>query len=357
MADITEYKCPACGGTMEFDSNLQKMKCPYCDTVMEVSEYQKLQEEQEEAKNKDPWHNQSTTTWEEKDGMRIYLCQSCGGEILADETTSATTCPFCGNRVTMKEQFSKDLKPDYVIPFKFDKKYAKGAYVSHLQGKSFLPKCFKEENHIDEMKGLYVPFWVFDIDVNANIKYNAQQIRSWRSGDKEYTETSYFSIHREGSVSYQHIPTDSSKKMDDTLMEAIEPYNFKEAVPFQTAYLAGYLADRYDVDTSETIDRAKERVEKGTEKLFQNTVNGYDLVQKKSGIVNVTNAKYWYTLYPVWILNTTWKGEKYTFAMNAQTGKFVGDLPVDYQAFTRFVIGFGCILSILVVAITYFMFH
>ncbi len=357
MADLTEYKCPACGGAMEFDSKLQKMKCPYCDTVMEVDEYQKLQEEQEKAKMKDPWHKQSTHTWEEQDGMRIYVCQSCGGEILADETTGATTCPFCGNKITMTEQFSKDLKPDYIIPFKLDKKYAKEAYIQYLQGKPFLPKCFKEENHIDEMKGIYVPFWIFDIEVNANMQYGAQQIRRWRSGDKEYTETRYFNIHRSGNISYEHIPTDSSKKMDDTLMESIEPYDFKEAQPFQSAFLAGYLADRYDVEIEETIERAKERVKKGTEVAFRNTVNGYDLVQQRFGFVNVDDAKYWYTLYPVWILNTTWKGEKYTFAMNGQTGKFVGNLPADYQAFIKFVVGLGCILSIIVVAITWFIFR
>lgn len=145
MSDITEYKCPACGGAMEFDSKLQKMKCPYCDTVMEVDEYQKLQEEKEKAKTANPWHKQSTHTWEDKDGMRIYICESCGGEILADETTGATTCPFCGNRVTMTKQFSNDLKPDYIIPFKLDKNMQKKHIHNIYKGNHFYQNVLKKK--------------------------------------------------------------------------------------------------------------------------------------------------------------------------------------------------------------------
>ncbi|MDY5957612.1 MAG: hypothetical protein SPJ22_10835, partial [Frisingicoccus sp.] len=174
--------------------------------------------------------------------MRIYSCESCGGEIVADENTGATTCPFCGNRVLMKGQFTGGLKPNFIIPFKLDKKDAKKAYLNHLKGKPFLPKVFKDENHIDEIKGVYVPFWLFDGDVEANISYSAERTSVWESGDTEYTEHEFYMAKRAGSIQYAHIPADGSKKMDDTLMESIEPYDFSEAVDFRTAYLAGFLA-------------------------------------------------------------------------------------------------------------------
>ena len=49
----------------------------------------------------------------------------------------------------------------------------------------------------------------------------------------------------------------------------------------------------------------------------------------KNTSVQVRNGLAKYALYPVWLLNTSYKGEKYTFAMNGQTGKFIGNLPVD----------------------------
>ena len=149
MPEIKEYKCPACGGAMEFDSKSQKMKCPYCDTEISVEEYEARLAEEE------PTFTADENGWnqDEIDNMVIYICQSCGGEITADKNTGATTCPFCGNRVVLKGQFEGALKPDYVIPFKLDKKAAKEAYYKHLTGKAFIPSVFRQENHIDEIVG------------------------------------------------------------------------------------------------------------------------------------------------------------------------------------------------------------
>ena len=357
MSDIMEYKCPACGGAMEFDSKSQKMKCPYCDTEMAVEEFQRTQQGQEAeqtgAAGGGTWQAMGDGQWQEgeTDGMRIYSCESCGGEIVAEESTGATVCPYCGNRVVMKGQFSGDLKPDYIIPFKLDKKDAKAAYQKHLQGKKFLPKIFKSENHIEEIKGVYVPFWLFDADAEANIQYNAEKIRVWETGNMEYTEHEYYQAQRSGGISFKHVPADGSRKMDDTLMESIEPYNFNEAVPFQSAYLAGYVADRYDVNKEERMTRAAERIKESAESSFGKTVQGYHSVTPVSSNVNVYNAQYCYVLYPVWLLNTTWQGNKYTFAMNGQTGKMVGDLPADNGAFWRFVASRGVIIGAIIYAL------
>ena len=354
MSDIMEYKCPFCGGAMEFDSKSQKMKCPFCDSEMSIEEFQQMQQgKQEEPKSTEDggkWEAMGDGKWQEgeTDGMRVYACESCGGEIVADETTGATTCPFCGNRVVMKGQFSGDLKPDYIIPFKLDKKDAKAAYQKHLEGKPFLPKVFKSENHIDEIKGVYVPFWLFDIDAEADIRYDAERVEVWETGDTEYTQHEYFQAQRAGGISFKHVPADGSEKMDDTMMESIEPYEFEDAVPFQPAYLAGYVADRYDVDMEKRMVRAKERVKQSAETAFANTVNGYTTVTQVDSKVNIFNAQYWYALYPVWMLNTTWKGEKFTFVMNGQTGKMVGDLPADKGAFWKYVVSRGVIFGAII---------
>lgn len=356
MSDMREYKCPACGGAMEFDSKAQKMKCPFCDTQMSIEEFEASSAqtgEMEQPQSETDWEAAGGGTWQEDEisGMAVYSCESCGGEITADKTTGATTCPFCGNKVVMKGQFSGALKPDYVIPFKLDKKAAKEAYHKHLEKKAFLPRVFKAGNHIDEMVGVYVPFWLFDVEAQANITYNAERVRTWRQGDIEYTEHEYYQVDRGGGIGFEHIPTDCSRKMDDALMEAIEPYNFKDAVPFRAAYLAGYVADRYDVEMEECMTRATKRIKQSAEDVLRETVKGYQTVTPVNRLVNIMNARYWYALYPVWILNTTWKGEKYTFAMNGQTGKMVGDLPADQGAFWKFVGIRGVLLGAIIYAL------
>lgn len=358
MAALQEYKCPCCGGAIAFDSALQKMKCPYCDTEFEmetlVSYDNELKNEPEENMS---WDDTAGAEWEngETDGLRSYVCKSCGGEIVGDETTAATSCPFCDNPVVMMGQFSGSLKPDYVIPFKIDKKAAKAALKKHYEGKRLLPKVFKDENHIDEIKGIYVPVWLFDADADANIRYKATKVRVWSDQNYDYTETRFYAVSRGGKIGFQCVPVDGSSKMDDTLMESIEPFNFSEAVNFQTAYLAGYLADKYDVDSEQSIGRANERIKKSTENEFAATVQGYATVTPEATSIRLQNGKAKYALYPVWLLNTTWNGEKYVFVMNGQTGKFAGDLPLDKAAYKKWLFGLTGLIGVAIYAISYLM--
>lgn len=355
MDNLLEYKCPCCGGAIEFDSSLQQLKCPYCDTVFDV---ETLKDYDRELKSDNPddnieWDTSANSQWQEgeTDGISVYVCNSCGGEIIADDTTGATKCPFCGNPVVMSRQFAGDLRPDLVIPFKLDKKAAKEKLMQHLSGKKLLPKLFKDENHIDEIKGIYVPFWLFDADANVNIRYKATKVRAWSDRNYRYVETSFFSVLRAGNIGFENIPADGSAKIADELMESIEPYDFSQAVDFQTAYLSGFLADRYDVQADDVVGRINERVKHSAEQAFSSTVNGYSSVVTEHSNIQIDNGKAKYALLPVWILNTTWQGNQYTFAMNGQTGKFVGNLPVDKKAYWKWFGGLTAIYGAAALAI------
>ena len=358
MAVLQEYKCPCCGGAIAFDSTIQKMKCPYCDTEFEMETLQSYDNELKNEPAEDmQWDNSTGAQWQEgeADGLRTYVCQSCGGEIVGDENTAATSCPFCGNPVVMMGQLSGALKPDYVIPFKLDKKAAKAALLKHYSGKRLLPKVFQDQNHIDEVKGMYVPFWLFDADADASIRYRATRVRAWSDRDYDYTETSFFSVTRGGSIGFERVPVDGSARIPDDLMESIEPYDFSEAVDFQTAYLAGYLADKYDVDAEQSIGRANERIKRSTAEAFAATVQGYATVTPEATGIRLRNGRAKYALYPVWFLNTTWQGKQYTFAMNGQTGKLVGDLPLDKAAYKRWLFGLTGAIGAAIFAVSWLL--
>lgn len=349
MATVLEYKCPCCGGKIEFDSNLQQMKCPYCDTTFEVSTLQDYDAALQQEKPDDlQWETQAGSEWEQDESaqMNVYTCSACGGELVADETTAATHCPYCGNPVVLTGRLSGDLKPDYVIPFKLDKEAAKAALRKHMSGKKLLPRLFSDENHLDEVKGVYVPFWLFDADADASLRFRATRTRVWSDSEYNYTETSHFSLVRAGNIAFDHVPVDGSSKMADDLMESIEPFDFSEAVDFQTAYLSGYLADRYDVSAEESIERANARVKKTAEDAFAATASGYSTVVPESSSVRLSNGKAKYALYPVWLLQTSWNGQSFLFAMNGQTGKMVGDLPMDKGAFWKWFAIWTAILGV-----------
>ena len=264
------------------------------------------------------------------------MCDSCGGEIIADVNTGATSCPYCGNPVIVPQKFSGILKPDLVVPFKIDEKQAKEAYKKHLKGKPLLPKFFKDENRINELKGIYVPFWLYDAEVDMAARYRTTRSRTWSDSDYNYTETSYYSVYREGEIGFDNVPVDGSTNIDDVLMESIEPFDIDEAVDFKTAYLAGYLADKYDISAEESKEQANQRMRTSAEMALASTIRGYDSIALESMNMGLNNHTIKYCLLPVYILNTTYKGQKYTFAMNGQTGKLVGDLPVDKGAYAMY---------------------
>ena len=355
MAVLQEYKCPCCDGAIAFDSGIQKMKCPFCDTEFEMEALAAYDSElKNETADDLQWKTADATPWQE-DGIRSYVCKSCGGEIIGDENTAATACPYCGNPVVMMEQFSGTLKPDLVIPFKLDKKAALAALKRHYEGKKLLPKVFKDENHLQEIQGVYVPVWLFDTQAEADVRYRATQVRVWSDSRYDYTQTSYFAVSRSGSLGFERIPVDGSTKMDDTLMESIEPFDHKDAVDFQTAYLAGYLANKYDVDAEESIERANTRVRQSTEEAFAETTQGYTSVIPQYSSIRLRDGKVQYALYPVWLLNTKWNGKTYTFAMNGQTGKLVGDLPMDKALYNKWFFGITAAVSAAAFVISYLL--
>lgn len=355
MAVLQEYKCPCCDGAIAFDSGIQKMKCPFCDTEFEMETLAAYDSELKNETSDDlQWKTSDATPWQE-DGIRSYVCKSCGGEIIGDENTAATACPYCGNPVVMMEQFSGTLKPDLVIPFKLDKKAALAALKRHYEGKKLLPKVFKDENHLQEIQGVYVPVWLFDTQAEADVRYRATQVRVWSDSRYDYTQTSYFAVSRSGSLGFERIPVDGSTKMEDALMESIEPFDHKDAVDFQTAYLAGYLANKYDVDAEESIERANTRVRKSTEEAFAETTQGYTTVIPQHSSIRLRDGKVQYALYPVWLLNTKWNGKTYTFAMNGQTGKLVGDLPMDKALYNKWFFSITAAVSAAAFAISYLL--
>jgi len=348
MTSLQEYKCPCCDGAIAFDSTLQKMKCPFCGTEFDVETLSSYGEDlQNDGVDEMNWTQTAGTSWQEseQEKMRVYTCNSCGGEIVCDDTTAATSCPYCSNPVVMTGQLAGNLRPDYVIPFKIDKAGAIEALKNHYKGKTLLPKVFKDENRINEVKGIYVPFWLFDADVDAGIRYKATRLRMWSDSRYDYTETSFYSVVRDGSIGFERVPVDGSEKMDDALMESLEPFDFSQAVDFQSAYLAGYLADKYDVDEKQSEVRANERIKKSTEQAFASTVVGYSSVIPASSNIKLKGGSAKYALYPVWLLNTVWNGEKYTFAVNGQTGKTVGNLPMDKGLYIRWLLGIGVAAS------------
>jgi len=330
---IKEYKCPNCGGAVKFDSSTQKMKCPYCDAEFEMTAIEEYQKELAvPANDKVDWKSKSEVqAWEgsELNDLSMGSCPSCGAELIGDKNTVAMVCPCCGNSQIVSRRLSGLLKPNYLIPFKLEKKSAVEALKKFYQGKRLLPDSFKHENNVNNIQGIYVPFWLFDAKAKAHIRYKATRTTFWSDSNYNYTKTDYYSVVRDGSMGFEKVPADGSEKMDDAYMDAIEPFDYSQIKDFQTAFLSGYSAEKYDVSAEKSKERAGQRIKTTIENEFARSVSGYASVMKESSSVNVESAAVSYALFPVWILNTKYRNVNFQFIMNGESGRLVGKLPVD----------------------------
>ncbi len=354
--NTVQYKCPNCGGELTFKPKEQKFGCDYCDSFFTEAEIARLYEEvnKQAEENADP----DAQTLENEDdysdfenGTLLYECNSCGAQIIAEETSAATFCYYCHNPVVLAGRLTGEFRPNYVIPFTIPREKALDDFKKWCRKRWFLPSDFKSEQQLEKMSGVYVPFWLTSCDANADLSCIGEKRRSWTSGDYRITETSEFAVKRSGLFPFSRVPADGSKKIDDELMNAIEPYNYGEIRNFSMQYLSGFLAEKYDVKWESVVDGAKTRIHNGCKEKLRQTVTGYDAIKAEQINVAYTKLTKEYALLPVWFMNYHHNGKTYSFAVNAQTGKLAGTPPLSLPKLLGFCAGLLVILAVIITLI------
>ena len=380
---VTNYQCPACTGPLHYSAKSGKLECDYCDSSFDVAEIEALyaRKEAEAAAAKQAADAKAEAAqaakaeaaeaaaasggWDtsdlsrdwgaEADGLRVYSCPSCGAELICDQSTAATACPYCGNPAIVPGQFSGALRPDYILPFRLSKDDAVQALRAHYKGKPFLPRSFTSANHIEQIQGVYVPFWLFDGGAEGAASYRASNTNVFETGDYEITETRHYPVVRAASLAPAKLPADASSKRPADHTDSIEPFDYAQLRPFSTAYLPGYLADKYDVTIDDSRDRADTRCRETLAQALRDTVTGYGACVTEREDIALRRGKVHYALLPVWMLSTKWNGQDFLFAMNGQTGKLVGDLPTDRGRFWGMFAAIAAPLTVALTAILQFL--
>ena len=332
QTNVIEYKCPCCGAGLQFHGGSQELECEYCGNSFELETVRAFNDAQSRSSSEVIEVEQTPDAqWseEEEAELNLYICPSCGGEIMTEQTTAASFCPYCDNPTVMPQRLAGGLKPDLIIPFQTTRKDAQEAFLKLCKGKPLLPSMFTREQRIEKISGMYVPFWLFDCKGTFEGDYRATRIHTWSDSKYNYTRTEHFLLKRCANAEFRGIPLDGSSKMDNTFMESIEPFDYSQIKDFDMAYLTGYLADRYDVESDSGKERIRQRVENAMDSRLQDTLIGYSSVTPSSRQLQVDHSRARYALMPVWMLNTRYNGKLYTFAMNGQTGRMTGSFPIS----------------------------
>ena len=275
--------------------------------------------------------------------MRGYICPSCGAEIVTDDVTAATFCVFCGNPTILPKQLEGEYRPAAILPFETDKEDAKKAFLNLCKGKKLLPPGYTSEQRLEKITGVYVPFWLFDCKADFTYHATGENVSTWADPRFIYTKTDLYHIHREGRMEFENIPLDASEKMQDDLMDALEPFHLDRKKPFDMSYLSGFLAEKYTYEPKDLYDRMTGRITPGVEHKAGEGGRAYQRVYGVKCHTEFSSDKQTYMLLPVWMLNSRYQGKDYLFAMNGQTGKIVGELPVSSGQTAKW---FGIIFAI-----------
>lgn len=315
--NVVDYKCPNCTATLKFNPTNQKWDCEYCKSSFGLDDLNKNTEEYEYLKTKPL-----------KD-LDIYSCKNCGAKIMTDHNTTATFCVYCKSTAIMKDRLQDEYEPDKIIPFKKTKEDAIKAFTDVGIRKILMPKAFSNPKNIEEIRGVYIPFWLFDIECTGKVTSKCTRVTSWSSANYIYTKTDYYDVIRGGEAFFDNIPVDASKNFNDAVMNSIEPYNYKNLQEFNYGYLSGFYAEKYDLKDEEISHIAASRANDTMQNYLRNDMSGYstNVVTDNSIFCKVEKGQY--VLLPVWMLNIKYKDKMRTFAMNGETGKMIGDIPVD----------------------------
>jgi len=362
-----DNKCPNCGAKIEFKADLNKWKCDFCDSEFTLEEFKKYMgnastdENNAKTESKEELAEKENADKKGDEGITYvaYHCPDCGAEIIADEQTTATFCIYCGNTAILRSKLTGKFTPDMIIPFKTDKIKAIEAFMSLSKGRLFVPKDFSKKENIEKIRGVYIPFWMYDIEASGELDFDAQKIRSWVMGDTRYTETNFFKCFRAGGMNFIKIPVDGSTRFDDDIMNSIEPFDYKDLIPYNHAYLSGYYAERYDIEGDKLFNEAAQRaLQSAYQTMLNNNSNFFTGQVVTRNTLQATQLKRLYVLLPVYMVNVKYKDKMYLFAMNGQTGEFIGNIPLDKKKIALYsILAFtiSCVIITFILYLIYLM--
>lgn len=348
---VISYKCPNCDGELVFHPATQKYKCEYCASAFSQEELEKMQPAMEEEEKTsappqeeaDGAQSDGKPSQEEGDGAQanssaqaeegvMYCCPSCGAEIVTDDTTAATFCYYCHNPVVLSGRVSGEFLPNKIIPFSIDKEQATNKFLEYVQRKKFVPKAFFNKQQIEKISGVYFPYWMADMDMTGSLQAEGRNVRVWRSGETEYTETKIYQIERRGNIHLEDITKNALKRNSLKLAEGVLPYDVSKVQKFHMGFLSGFLAEKRDLERADLQADVAEDAKVFGKKLLRDTVSGYSTVDVRSCNLHTEKENWDYIMLPVWTVTYQGRdGKTYYYSMNGQNGKVYGELPVDKQ--------------------------
>ena len=329
--------CPSCGANLKFSPEKQKMCCEFCESEFDPEEFN------EQGGAEEQQVMEETLAPEEAMEVTIFTCPQCGGELMSvDENTAAAFCSFCGASTILESRIAKEKRPKYIIPFAITKEQCKEAYMKMVSGSIYAPKELKDEKYIDSFRGIYMPYWTYDISQKGEVTIKGET--SSRKGD--YIVTKHYDLKGNIDAEYDGISYDASSSFSDDISERIAPFDTNKQIDFGNSYMSGYYADIADVGKTVYENDARLLAYDMSLDNIKKEFKEYTVKDTKSGI-KARVDKVDYTMFPVWFMSYRNKDRVAYAIVNGQTGKVVADMPIDIKKYLISSGGLAIVIFIL----------
>mgnify|MGYP003292589535 CR=1 FL=1 len=337
--NLKKYNCPNCSAELYWDAAANALKCEYCEKEFQPEELDALAESanapaptgaeqvSRETTSQDRASDDSTKI--DTSDLVVYSCKNCGAEVITSRSTVATTCAFCGRAISLTDKMVGNFAPEYIIPFAITEDEAKRIYKNYVGHGILSPSKFRSSSQLKKQKGIYAPFWLHSYSEDATLVVHGENLFSHRRGDDKVIEHHMFDVNMNVEGDFKSIPADGLKNLDNNLMAAIEPFDYTKLSDFSPAYMAGFYAEEYDENADETLGRVMERSKNAIETEAALEAGPYETKMVVSYASNLKNKITKYAMLPIWMFNVTYGGKDYQIAVNGETGKVAGKLPIS----------------------------
>lgn len=345
MAEQISYKCPNCGGALNYMPAEADYGCPYCASRFTLERLEEL------------FGKQDGMDAAEESALNSYSCPGCGAEIVAEESTAATFCYYCHSPVILSGKLGGEHRPDYVLPFSIDRKKALGIFDSWIRKKRFVPKSFYDRRQIEKFSGVYFPYLLYRAEIRAHVDTTGRKVRRSPSGNYENITTEIYQVRRDGELPGAAIAKNALKKNNRILAEAVQPFDSSALKPFHPSYLSGFVAERKDMELREAEGGTVREVKNYALSRLRSSFSEYEDLSVGEENIELANESWSYALMPVWTMTYRDRNSDklYYFSLNGDSGKVVGELPVDRGALFRYMLSIFVAVLLPLLALCYFL--
>ena len=335
---VRKESCPACGAQAVWNPTKQALVCPYCGTeapmeidprtgaIQEIDLVKTLREMPEDLRG-----------W--KTAKKTVKCRNCHAVSVFDAEKVGRNCDFCGSpELVDYEELKSPIRPQSILPFQVDQTRVRELMRRWFAGKWLAPNAFKKRALVDTIHGVYLPYWTFDAQVEAD--WTAQ------SGTYYYTTETYRDAsgnmrtrqvrHVRWTPAAGHVshffddePIPGAQGVHVELLRQVEPFPNNDLVPYDTAYLSGFVVEHYQVVLIDAAQQARNQMNAKLEGICAAQIPG-DTYRDLRVSPHYSGQTFKHILVPVWLLAYNYGAKAFQVVVNGHTGKIAGEYPISY---------------------------